>query len=77
MYVVREGKKRGRGSYVRTVVLFDGYVMYCGTRKQRKATQYETYEEARKVADVIESERQTISLVKPKHRVVKLLKEAT
>lgn len=53
-YIIREGKKRGKGLYIREVPLFDGVVMYCGTKKQRKASRFESYEKAERVIDFIE-----------------------
>lgn len=71
MYVIREGKKRGKGFYVVSSALFDGIMFFYGTRKQKKATRFDTYDKARRVANAIENERSGV-YDNYKHRVVKL-----
>jgi hypothetical protein len=47
-YVIRDGKKRGRGRYLRFVELFDGLVHCCHTKRQGRAAKFESKEEAEK-----------------------------
>lgn len=46
MYVVREGKRRGRGHYLTTSLLYDGNYFYHYSREQKKATRFASPNEA-------------------------------
>jgi len=52
-YIVREGKKRGRGHYLATSMLYNGSNFYHYTTKQRKARRFDTEEEARGAAESV------------------------
>lgn len=52
-YIVREGKKRGRGHYLATSMLYNGGVFYHYSTKQGRARRFDTKQEAHDAAQTI------------------------
>ena len=73
-YVIRDGKKRGRGRYLRLVSLFDGLVHYCQTRRQGLAKRFKSRAQAGRAFEVMAKLHQEIWLRKCDARIVKLKK---
>lgn len=64
MFIVREGKRRGRGAYLTVGALYDGLLFYYYSKKQHRAKRFASLKEAKEAA------KQVIHV--EKYRVVKL-----
>lgn len=75
MYVIRNGKKRRCGTYLRLVSLFDGFVHFCQTRRQGRAKRFKTRADAERMFETIAQRHQEMWLCKWDARIVKLKKK--
>lgn len=50
MYIIREGKRRGRGVYLTVGALYDGLAFYHYSKKQRRAKRFSSRDEAKEAA---------------------------
>lgn len=69
MFVVREGKRRGRGVYLTVGALYDGLEFYHYSKKQRRAKRFSSPKKAKEAAALV--------LHVTSYRVVKLKERAT